>query len=240
MCDSATRGDRAAKETQTMAKRTGFSAKAMTLAGALALATAGCGGPKGEAADEAQAAADEPAPQAESSADEGDDEQGEVAHNHPDHDHPDHVHGDDEDVELADDLEAGATAHYGAAFSDPEADPLAIGDALAQCVGTGEPCKIQGAVKTVCESRGCWMELDAPADAGRIVRVRMLDYGFFLPRNVAGAEAIVEGTLEETEITEDRARHYAEKGSGDLEAIDGPQPEYRIVASGIELSVPES
>jgi hypothetical protein len=219
-----------------MAKRAGSLAKTMPLTLALSLAIAGCGGQ----GDEAQGAAEEAALQAESSAGEADDGEAEVAPNHPDHDHPDHVHGDDAELDLADELEAGATGHYGAAFADPEAAPLAIAEALTQCVGTGELCKIQGEVKAVCSSRGCWMELDAPADAGRVVRVRMLDYGFFVPRNVAGAEAVVEGTIEETEVSEERARHYAEKGSGDLEAIDGPQPEYRIVARGLELRLPES
>ena len=213
---------------------------AVTAAFALAVATAGCdrgGDEPAEDRENESEAAEKPTEAIEDGEATAHAEQ--APKNHPDHDHPDHDHGDDEDLDLTDDLEPGTAGHYGAEFSDPDAEPMALAAALEQCVGTGDTCKVRGEVSTVCESRGCWMELEAPAEADRILRVRMLDYGFFVPRNTQGAEAIVEGTIEETEVSEERALHYAEKGSGDADEIDGAQPEYRIVASGVELQLPE-
>ncbi|MGE0706988.1 MAG: DUF4920 domain-containing protein [Planctomycetota bacterium] len=98
----------------------------------------------------------------------------------------------------------------------------------------GRPVRTAGRLQDVCRKKGCWMVL---VDHGVEVRVRFKDYSFFVPRDAAGREAIVEGIATETEIPEDLARHYAEEG-GDPEAakkIKGPQKVLAFTATGVEI-----
>lgn len=138
------------------------------------------------------------------------------------------------------DLPAGQTAHYGAEFSS-EGEAITLTEAMAQCVDSGQPCKIAATVGSVCQRRGCWFTLNQEGVDSN-VRIRMLDYGFFVPVNAAGAAAIVEGTLQQVEITQEMAQHYADDeaaATGQPAAvIDGPVQGYEITATGVQLTQP--
>ena len=157
----------------------------------------------------------------------------------------DHDHGeDDEEHELADDLAPGDTGHFGDEFA-LDGDPIDLVDALAKLEdadGESIDIKVLAQSTEVCESRGCWMNL-YHADEDLPVRVRMENYGFFVPRNATGAETVVEGTMSYEELSEDDAQHHARHIAEQTDqAIDDVPLETHIVklkARAIEMTMPE-
>jgi hypothetical protein len=96
-----------------------------------------------------------------------------------------------------------------------------------------EPVLVRGRIADVCQKKGCWTVL---RDGDASVRVRFEDYGFFLPKDVQGREAWVEGVVTVRTLSEGEARHYeAESRQGDPDAIHGPQREVGFVASGVRV-----
>ncbi len=164
-----------------------------------------------------------------------------------DTDDTDH-HGEDEEHELAEDLAPGESRHFGEPFQSEE-DPLPLADAIAQLEDDDEEklesVKVSSRVEYVCEKRGCWASLDDEA-VDKTVRVRMKDYGFFLPRNGGGADAVIEGSLQQVTTTEEEAKHYAAhiteqtgEEPDDLE-IEGDQQTYEFMATGVAMTAPDS
>ena len=75
----------------------------------------------------------------------------------------------------------------------------------------GQPVRTEGTIERVCQAMGCWMELraeNAPA-----VRVPMAGHAFFLPRDVAGRSATIEGRVAVQALTEDVRRHLESEGA---------------------------
>lgn len=109
---------------------------------------------------------------------------------------------------------------------------------LAELVGSPErfaqePVLLRGRLADVCQRKGCWTVL---RDGDARVRVRFRDYGFFLPRDAVGAEALVEGTVDVRTLSEADARHYASESlHDDPAAVRGPQREIGFTASGVRL-----
>ncbi len=69
------------------------------------------------------------------------------------------------------------------------------------------------------------------------VRIKTL-HEFFLPKDIAGKNAVVSGTFKTTELTEEEARHYLEESKNPTmkpEDIKGPQKAYIIEATGITI-----
>ena len=97
----------------------------------------------------------------------------------------------------------------------------------------GEAVLLHGKLSDVCQRKGCWTIL---RDGDATVRVRFEDYGFFLPRDVIGAEAYVEGRVTVRTLSEREARHYeSESRDGNPDAVVGPQREVGFLASGVRL-----
>ncbi len=145
--------------------------------------------------------------------------------------------------ELADDLPPGESGHYGQPFTI-DGDPEPLADAISR-IEEGEDAlediKVSARVKHVCSNRGCWMALEEE-NVDIPVRVLMYDYSFFVPRNAAGANAVVEGSIKQTTISEEEARHFAEhvveQTGVDPETIEGEQQMYEFTATGIALDLP--
>ena len=149
--------------------------------------------------------------------------------------------------EIADDLAPGETGHYGAEFTI-DADPMSLGEALALLDGaedgeTSETVKVEADINRVCQSKGCWFTLEQ-SEVDVPVRVRMVDYGFLVPRNTEDAHTVIEGTLEAKTIDEELAQHYAEDVAEETgeepEQVEGPQDTYRFTATGLSMTRPES
>jgi hypothetical protein len=128
------------------------------------------------------------------------------------------------------------TEHFGAPLR-LEGPALTLDEALATCVDTGQPCKVEATIERVCQNRGCWFSLVAPG-VTQAVRVRMQDYGFFVPSDVTGAQCTFEGTLSSETISQETAQHYADEAVGPGETprqVDGPETIYSFLITGVEL-----
>ncbi|MEM9189053.1 MAG: DUF4920 domain-containing protein [Myxococcota bacterium] len=76
----------------------------------------------------------------------------------------------------------------------------------------GEVVKTEGEIAAVCQTMGCWMELRPDAE-GPAVRVPMAGHSFFLPRDVSGKTATVQGTVEVRELDQATQEHLESEGA---------------------------
>lgn len=96
--------------------------------------------------------------------------------------------------------------------------------------------KVTARVDEVCQMKGCWMRLNL--EDGRQVMVRFKDYGFFMPKDIAGKEVIVNGRAFIKETSVDEQRHYAEdagKSENDIAAITKAKKSFAFEADGVLL-----
>lgn len=140
---------------------------------------------------------------------------------------------------LADDLAAGETKLYGARFTIIE-EPMTLAAAIEKSAEGPGPYKIDATMSEVCTSKGCWFAL-AGEGIDRPVRVKMKDYGFFVPRNAKGARAIVEGELTAREMSAEEAKHYAEDAGKTPEEVAkiGATKVYEFTATAVEVTMPQ-
>jgi hypothetical protein len=104
------------------------------------------------------------------------------------------------------------------------------------------PVAVNGHVRRACSKKGCWMELATSKDPGApACRVTFKDYGFFVPTDSAGTAARLEGTVILRRVEKKLVEHLeAEGATFASKADDGTADEVRIVATGVELSRPET
>ena len=96
-----------------------------------------------------------------------------------------------------------------------------------------EPVQIHGRLTDVCQRRGCWTVIQ---DRGAQVRVRFKDYGFSIPKDSSGREALAEGVVTIETLSEKEARHYeSEARDGDPDSVAGPQRRVGFMATGLRL-----
>ncbi|HWW60281.1 MAG TPA: DUF4920 domain-containing protein [Thermoanaerobaculia bacterium] len=94
---------------------------------------------------------------------------------------------------------------------------------------TKEPVIVEGVAKTVCQNKGCWMELDGG------VRMTFKDYAFFVPTKSKGRRIRAEGVVEVKTLSKDEADHLEGEGAKVNRQQDGTAKEVSFVASGVEL-----
>jgi hypothetical protein len=75
----------------------------------------------------------------------------------------------------------------------------------------GQTVHTSGTIERVCQRMGCWMELRAEGTGP--IRVPMAGHSFFLPRDVAGHPAEIEGRVRVSELTEAQRAHLASEGA---------------------------
>jgi hypothetical protein len=98
------------------------------------------------------------------------------------------------------------------------------------------PSKMIAKVEEVCQAKGCWMKLDL--ENGEQVMVKFKDYGFFMPKDIAGQEVIINGKAFVNEMSVDEQQHYAEdagKSAEEVAAITTPKRTYSFEADGVLL-----
>jgi len=99
--------------------------------------------------------------------------------------------------------------------------------------------KVKAKVTGVCQAKGCWMNLTSTDVANDDqIFVKFKDYGFFMPKDIAGREVIVEGKAYKEITSVDELRHYAEDEGMDKEeilAITEPKEELKFMAHGVIL-----
>lgn len=91
-------------------------------------------------------------------------------------------------------------------------------------------------VNSVCQKMGCWMRLDLGEEKEALVKFK--DYGFFVPKDIADQEVIVEGVafIEETDV--ETLKHFAEdagKTPEEIAAITEPEKVYSFISSGVRI-----
>jgi hypothetical protein len=99
------------------------------------------------------------------------------------------------------------------------------------------PAKVVGEVNAVCQAKGCWMTI-ASESGGEQMMVKFKDYGFFVPKDIAGRKVVMQGYAFREVTPVDELRHYAEdagKSKEEIEAITEPKEEFKFLASGVLL-----
>jgi hypothetical protein len=151
------------------------------------------------------------------------------SHTHGDGDGHDHDHDATE--------EAGDGKHFGATITEEGA--ITFEALLAQMSKVDSiPAKVIGAVGTVCQAKGCWMDIVSNSEGNEPMKVTFLDYGFFVPKDIAGRTVVMEGYAYRTVTSVDELRHYAEDeglSKEEIEKITEPQQELRFLATGVLL-----
>jgi hypothetical protein len=115
------------------------------------------------------------------------------------------------------------------------ADPLPLAEAV-KTENLGKAVRVEGTAASVCQKKGCWLMLKG---GDREVRVTFKDYGFFVPKDLAGQKLVVEGVVSETEISEKDAKHYAKDAGASKEEIakiQGSKKDYAIVATAVSVA----
>ena len=93
--------------------------------------------------------------------------------------------------------------------------------------------KFRAQVKSVCQMKGCWMRVDIGNEESM---VRFKDYGFFMPKDIAGDEVIVEGIAFIENLSVEDQKHYAEdagKSEEEIALITEPKKSLAFISSGV-------
>jgi len=111
------------------------------------------------------------------------------------------------------------------------------GDLLAKMSETDSvQITVKGKVDEVCQAKGCWMTIVGGENDGMMVKFK--DYGFFMPKDIAGREVIMNGKAFYSVTPVDELRHYAEdagKSEEEIAAITEPKNEMSFLADGVIL-----
>ena len=94
--------------------------------------------------------------------------------------------------------------------------------------------KFRSEIKDVCQKKGCWMNLALNEDKNTFVRFK--DYGFFMPMNAAGSDAIVGDKAYISVESVDELKHYAKDAGKSQVAIDSitePKISYSFLSNGV-------
>lgn len=103
-------------------------------------------------------------------------------------------------------------------------------------VGDSIDAKVVAKVNEVCQAKGCWMKLDL--ENGEQAMVKFKDYGFFMPKDIAGKDVIINGKAYVNVVPVDEQRHYAEDGGASKEEIaliTAPKKTFSFEADGVLL-----
>ncbi len=146
---------------------------------------------------------------------------------HHDHDH-------DHEGAMA---EEGDGKHFGETITEEGAIDYTE---LASKMGTQDSMnvKVIGTVESVCQAKGCWMNITAGNEANEDMFVKFKDYGFFMPKDIAGRKVVMQGKAYREETSVDELRHYAEdegKSAEEIAAITEPKVELKFMADGVIL-----
>ncbi len=141
-----------------------------------------------------------------------------------------------------DQVDADGVVRRGEALT--QAASLSVVAALEEAkVLDGKSVKVTGTVDQVCAKKGCWFVLrphdPTHAAAAKTIRITSKGYRFFMPRSSVGQEAVVEGDLKVTTLSESEAQHLeddrVEAEGGEAQKIVGEKVEVQIAAVAVEM-----
>lgn len=84
---------------------------------------------------------------------------------------------------------------------------------------------VRATVKAVCKTEGCWTIL---TDGKQAMRVVFAQGAFASPMDTEGKTAIVEGKVEQSIVSEEDARIYAEQAGADTKKVSSLVGEQRV------------
>ena len=145
-----------------------------------------------------------------------------------------HSHDHEEEATAS---EAGDGKHFGEMISEEGA--ISFEGLLAKMSETDSiPAKVMGAVGSVCQVKGCWMDMVSNSEGNVPMRVSFKDYGFFVPMDITGRTVVLDGYAYRSVTSVEDLRHYAEDeglSKEEIEKITEPQEEIKFLASGVLL-----
>ncbi len=106
----------------------------------------------------------------------------------------------------------------------------------AMSVMDSSQTKFSATVTDVCQAKGCWMKLKLKDDSETMVRFK--DYGFFVPKDIAGKEVVVSGIAFVQKMSVADQKHFAKDGGkseAEIEKITVPKITYGFEAVGVLL-----
>ena len=98
--------------------------------------------------------------------------------------------------------------------------------------------KVKATVNAVCQKKGCWMNIASPNSEAEEMFVQFEDYKFFMPKDIAGREVIVDGYAYRDITSVEELKHFAKdegKSQEEIDAITEPVEELKFLASGVLL-----
>lgn len=93
--------------------------------------------------------------------------------------------------------------------------------------------KFLSTVDEVCQSKGCWMKMDLDDEQ---VMIKFKDYAFFMPKDIAGKEVILNGKAYIEVMSVDEQQHYAEdagKTEEEIAQITEPKKTLSFMSDGV-------
>ena len=97
--------------------------------------------------------------------------------------------------------------------------------------------KVVGNVESVCQVKGCWMNI-VSENVEEQMFVKFKDYGFFMPLDCSGKQVVMQGKAYKEVTSVDELRHYAEDeglSKEEIEKITVPEEELKFMANGVLL-----
>lgn len=94
---------------------------------------------------------------------------------------------------------------------------------------------VEGTVVDACKVKGCWLTLNSGEDQ---IRVSFRDYGFFVPKNIAGKTVVMKGDGKKEITSVADLQHYAEdegQSAEEIAKITEPLEEFVFVADGVKI-----
>lgn len=131
--------------------------------------------------------------------------------------------------------------YFGAQITEDGALPVA--ELLSKMEGKDSlRIKVVGVIDEVCQKKGCWMDVAIDEDGENYLFVKFKDYEFFVPKNAAGQEVVMEGVAYLDTTTIEELKHYA-KDAGEpdsvINAITEPEIGYNFMAEGVIIKTKE-
>jgi len=123
--------------------------------------------------------------------------------------------------------------HFGKAITaDKAMEASQVSSALADQEAL--TLKVKGTVSEVCQAKGCWMTMDLGNQQS--MRITFKDYGFFVPLESSGKQAVIEGVLKKELVSVATLQHLAKdagKSEAEINAITQPESSLVFVADGV-------
>lgn len=156
-------------------------------------------------------------------------------HHHEGHDHEGHDHeGHDHDSEVVSTTDG---IHYGETISEEGA--VSLDELMEKIEGEDaiEDVTVIATTSAVCQTKGCWMNLEGEDEATSIF-VQFKDYGFFVPKDLTGSKVAVKGKAYYDVTSVEDLKHFAEDeglSQEEIDAITEPKKELKFMAEGVKI-----